>query len=76
MEIEISKNIKTNIEKAAKELGLSEKEVIVKALTLYFRNLEQYLMLQKEINEWEEAGIEDSNNFFERNNLWKKEKSE
>ena len=69
MEIEISKNIKTNIEKAAKELGLSEKEIIVKALNSYFRNLKQYLMLQKEINEWEEVGIEDSNNFFERNNL-------
>jgi hypothetical protein len=69
MEINISNEILTNIERASKELGLTEKEVVTRALILYLKNLKEYTKLQEELDELEELSFEDTNDFFETNNL-------
>jgi hypothetical protein len=68
MEINLSNDILKNIEKASKELNIPKNEVVARAVLLYLRNLKAFESLQDEIEEWEEAGIED-NLTWEENNL-------
>jgi hypothetical protein len=69
MEIELTKDVMRNVKIASEELGISEKEVVVRAVLLYLRNVKEFEALQEEMKEWEEAGIEDANNFFQKHNL-------
>ena len=69
MEIEISKDISENVTQASKELGLSKEELIARAIKLYLLSMKKYIKLKEEMLDWEEAGIEDANNFLEESNL-------
>lgn len=63
MEVEISKDMLKNIEKASKELDLEEKELILRAIKLYLYNLKSYIDLKEELEAWEKTGMEDLVNF-------------
>ena len=69
MEITISNNLLKNVEKASRDLGLSKEEVVARAVLLYLRNLKEFEELNSELEQWEEAGIIDSKEFFEKNEL-------
>ena len=69
MEITIPNNLLKNIERASRDLGLSKEEVVAKAVLLYLRNLKEFEELNSELEQWEEAGINDSNEFFEKRDL-------
>jgi hypothetical protein len=63
MELELSKDISKSLERASQELGLKEKEIIVRAIKLYLYNIKEYLNFKEELEAWEMAGFEDSLNF-------------
>lgn len=63
VEIEISKGISKSLERASKELGLNEKELIVRAIKLYLYSIREQLSLKEEIEAWEMASIGDTVNF-------------
>lgn len=63
MEIEISKDISENLERASKEFGLNEEEIILRAIKLYLYSIREQLSLKEEIEAWEIAGMEDIVNF-------------
>ena len=67
MDINLSNEIKLNMETASKEIGLSKEEIISRAITLYLASLKGYLSLKEEMYAWEEAGIEDINTWNEEN---------
>ena len=69
MEIDISNELSKNVGIAARKMGLSEEEVVARAVMIYLKNLKEYADLQREIDGWEEAGTEDADNFFRVNNL-------
>jgi len=66
MEIEISKDTLENLEKASKELGLNEKEIILRAIKLYLYSIREQLSLKQEIEAWERAGMQDMINLEEQ----------
>lgn len=63
MELQISNQTISKLKELSQESGISEKEIVEKALSLYLEYLKNSQSLQEEIEEWEEAGIEDLNNF-------------
>mgnify|MGYP001560223214 CR=1 FL=1 len=67
MEIEIPKEIDSNMENVSKEIGLSKEEIVARALVLYLANLKDYLFLKEEMSDWEETGIEDTAKWNEEN---------
>ena len=67
MEIEFSKDLSRNVDLASRELGITKKEVIARAVFLYLRNVKEFEALNKEIQEWEEAGVEDAIDWEEEN---------
>ncbi|MAH03797.1 hypothetical protein CMI39_03360 [Candidatus Pacearchaeota archaeon] len=66
MEIQISKETLLQLKKASQKLGSDETEIINKALILYLRYAHSSISLNEEIKSWEDAGIEDLNNFDEK----------
>lgn len=62
MEVEISEDVSKNIEKASRELGLDQKELIRRAVRFYLHNLIEEKSLKEELEAWENAGIEDLKN--------------
>ena len=67
MEIEISSELKQSLEKAVKDLGLTEKEIIKRALRVYLINLGDYLSLKEELYAWEIASEKDIRNLEKLN---------
>ena len=69
MEIDIAIDVLSSVKRASKDIGLSEEEIVRRAVIIYLRNLRKQSDLNKEISSWEEAGEYDSNSFFDRYNL-------
>jgi len=65
MEIQISKGTQLRLKDFAKRLDISERELIEKAILLYFKDINNSMDLQDEIKMWEQAGMNDLNNFKE-----------
>ena len=63
MELQISNQTISQLKESSQKFGISEKEIVEKALILYLGYLRNSKSLQEEIGEWESAGIEDLNNF-------------
>ena len=66
MQLEVSEDISKNLEIASKELRIDKKEIILKAIRLYLHNLSEYINLKRELEAWEEAGMEDMLSFEQR----------
>lgn len=63
MEVEIPLQLRRNITKASKELGLSNEEIVSKAVLMYLKNLKEFKSLYKEMREWEALSDEALINF-------------
>ncbi len=59
MEIEISEDVSKNIEKASREPGLDQKELVRRAVRFYLHSIVEEESLKEELEAWEKAGIED-----------------
>lgn len=66
MQVEVSEDISKNLEIASKELRIDKQEIILKAIRLYLHNISEYIDLRKELEAWEEAGMEDMLGFEQR----------
>lgn len=66
MEVEISEEVSKNIKKASQELGLDQNELVRRAVRFYLHNLLEEKDLKEELEAWENAGIEDLQNFEKR----------
>ena len=60
MEIEISQEILENIERASKNMGLNEKEIVARAIKLYLASIKDQLLLKEELEVWERASMDDN----------------
>ena len=63
MEVEISEDVSKNIERASRELGVNKKELISRAVRFYLHSIVEKESLKEELVAWENAGIEDLENF-------------
>ena len=66
MEIEISEDISKNIEKFSQELGIDKKEIVQRAVRFYLHSIVEEENLKEELEAWENAGIEDIEEFEEQ----------
>lgn len=68
MEIDVivPEDMSENLEKASKELGLEENEVVVRAIKFYLNSIKDRVALKEELEAWETAAIEDAAEFEKR----------
>jgi len=58
MEVNIPKEISTEIEEASSILGLNKKEIVGRALVLYCDGIKKFLDLKKEFRIWDKISDE------------------
>ena len=63
MEIEISKSISKDVQKASLRLGLNNREIVARALKLYLQGIKASIDLKEEFDDWDKLSDEALSNF-------------
>ena len=63
MQVQTSKDVDKKIKEASKVLGMTEEEIVDRAILLYLDNMEKYLELKKEFKAWDNLSDEALNSF-------------